>query len=466
MADDRLKSAVTLLCEKASKVFISKRIGKIIGDLFDQDVCYFDEKFIGRIESFEKHLNVNVVFFISRRLSFLWLFLLFKGLRKKYEYYIFPSIDDPRWIVPASFLNFDGMVRPSTFKAKLAIKIFKLLLRFNLGQLIFPYRICIYKSCDRTSRCDNIVTQIASGLSKNYLGRVLYLGSFGPLQKTTIEIFNGGKVACYAKVASNDRTKHALFCENNALLYINSLNLKETLVPQLIEYSSIKAHSLMVLVQSPLVGKDILSYSGVVSNSLSELYIKTAKNCSQKYDFYLRNLLNELECRNVDSLNLIHVKSLFLANEVIGKIIKLKNDVPHILVYSHGDFTRWNIREKDGKLCVFDWEEAKFRTIGYDIFHFFLIEYVLVDKNFNVDSYYENIFKLIDSNEALLGGVFYNKPETLRLSLSLYLIDIISVYLWHQNLHREENYPKKDNIDMILKFSCSLLELLKGDSLE
>ena len=40
------------------------------------------------------------------------------------------------------------------------------------------------------------------------------------------------------------------------------------------------------------------------------------------------------------------------------------------LVFSHGDFTPWNMRRTEDTYWVFDWEHCGYRFIGYDLIHF------------------------------------------------------------------------------------------------
>ena len=53
-----------------------------------------------------------------------------------------------------------------------------------------------------------------------------------------------------------------------------------------------------------------------------------------------------------------------------------------VYTFSHGDFAPWNMKKKDGKYIVFDWEHCGFRFYGFDLIHYlFQVENLLNNKS-------------------------------------------------------------------------------------
>lgn len=63
-----------------------------------------------------------------------------------------------------------------------------------------------------------------------------------------------------------------------------------------------------------------------------------------------------------------------------SKEIKIIDGIPY--TFSHGDFAPWNLKMKDGKYILFDWEHCGIKFYGFDLIHFiFQIENLLNKKS-------------------------------------------------------------------------------------
>lgn len=117
---------------------------------------------------------------------------------------------------------------------------------------------------------------------------------------------------------------------------------------------------------------------------------------------------------------------------LIAKIVK---DDKIELSFSQGDFTPWNMYERNGKIALYDWEFASFeRSRGFDYFHFIIQQGVLVDHKS-----WSTIYK--DIKEECVGEfgnqLFNNDLEKLNEYLKWYLlINCIS------SLKTYTNHPK------------------------
>lgn len=377
---------------------------------------------------------------------------VFKSLNITSEYLVIPSFENPRWIISTSAKNLGGMMNPTSAKARAAKIMLRIALSLKIGHLIFPHRIIGYQSQQEEVRRSHIM-DICESLSVCDGYTSLYLGSFGPLQKTTVEFLGQGEVKFYGKFSDNLIAKGALISELNALKFLSKLSLKNTYYPKVYKYIDINSTNISCLIQTPFLTKEKCEgYTKILSNSLTEIFSSTFNKHQTSLD-YFRRIEEKIRALNIDNsrYNMI----VLLSKKHIGLDIDI--------AYSHGDFTRWNIFLDNEKACIFDWEEAEYRPIGYDLFHFHVIESVLVNKK-NVIEFYSTVLDIC-TNTSIFNG-FLVKIDTLNLYLELYAVEMITTYLWHSELHQSEGYMAKDNINHMLDFLYSLLGLIDRNNYE
>lgn len=466
MKDNRLLTPIWFLFGLYAKVYMPRFLYKTVftdcGRKRQSDSLFsFDELCLSEIdvESSLFDADCPLVFFTTKRYSPLSSFLSRFNLNKIAEYCVVPSFDNPRWLVPAKSFNLGSMVNPSSLKACVAILLFRFFNFFGLGHMIFPHRISCYSSSKERGIGLLNDDRYFNGCQSDSVCSV-YLGSFGPLQKTTFEFVDADLSGCYAKVSDNKRTHQSLDNEKKALSFMAQLGLKNIIVPDLVGLHDIPGTDFRVLMQSSLPCRNKPNHlSNTLSLALTELHKNTLTNDSLIYCGHLKNVLSSVSGNRPQNSNNLHQESVDIVREEILYHLKNKS---HFLTFSHGDFTRWNVFEKNEHIYAFDWEEAKYRTVGYDFFHFVLIENLLVHCNDNIHEYCSSIREQAINNNQFLNGFFYKKESRLWHCLRIYLIEIISVYLWHAYIHAEEGYPKKENIDHILKFCVDLVKYLRG----
>ena len=148
---------------------------------------------------------------------------------------------------------------------------------------------------------------------------------------------------------------------------------------------------------------------------------------SSNYDSqlkYVEHLNAELGLIDVDYLSSLELTYYFKVLNKLTDVEKLNRSTFLRMSFSHGDFTRWNVRLKSDSICVFDWEEAKFRPLGFDVFHYCLVETVLINKNVDVDSF------LKFAKRSFLKGpsddLYDHKVRNFQLYISIYMIEQVA----------------------------------------
>ncbi|MBE9489609.1 MAG: phosphotransferase [Bacteroidetes bacterium] len=446
MNDNRIKTTLNLLCSTDYSTYVSGHLAEL---------ALFKDLNLNEASSTE-----NIFCITDGRLSWPMVFSNKKNIHKVEEYFVVPSFANPRWIIPVNSSGFGQMVKPSSMKAKAALLIFKYLYVLHLGWLIFPSRIRRYTfgngniSTHLSNVCNELNDCVSSG--------VIYLGSFGPLQKTTVEFSGVNGVAYYAKISDNNRAKDTLLAEEKALKFVNGLFLSVAVIPKCKGLFSIDNTNLSFLIQTPLnAANQCVCISNVLSKAITEIHNATLKHDIGFYFSGMKILERNLTSNEISFFNGLQLKIFTKTKDVHTVLLKDDKCKKLYLSYSHGDFTRWNINVDKKHAYIFDWEEAGFRPVGYDVFHFELIEYVLVHHQDEPSIFYAKLVRLFSLDEKLLEGFFCNDELLMSFYLKLYLVQLVDVYLWHAFVHNSELYPVKDNIDKVLIFACEFLNYLE-----
>lgn len=456
MKDNRINTALKLLYPNDVNYFIAEKLTKLASirnianqyQLNEQDYT---------ANGFENPLRL-IVCLSSERFSNLQKGLYSQGARQVDEYIVIPSFSNPRWLVPSKLKNIGSMINPSSFKAKIALALYKLFSRINLGYLIFPHRIHSYSQNPEVNKAD-LQESLLYQCKQKGLG-VVYLGSFGPLQKISLEFQDDQQISGYGKVSCNNITKHCLINEKSALDFVNNLNLKYLKTPTCGEVLDFRNKDLNCLIQSPLTAKEhCINLSPIIVKALTELYQVTAKSDKVNSQGYLSYLKGELCKLDKNKFTLFQTQCLVEAMTMLESLLPSSELLR--LCFSHGDFTRWNIRIDKKYLYAFDWEEGKIRPVGHDLFHFDMVETVLVKNAQVTSSTYSRLLEMCKDDSSLFDGFFYQNEELFQIYLIVYLIELINVYLWHADFHTAPGVPNKDNIDQILKYATDLLYAIR-----
>lgn len=172
--------------------------------------------------------------------------------------------------------------------------------------------------------------------------------------------------------------------EFTTLQSLHNIELKNFVIPK--ECFWVKNEKIEALFEEDVFAdkKQIsLCLEDTILNSSVELAIKSRSNI-------LYNYLNKLK-EDIHKINL-SLKLLDLIKFNISLIEK--QNVPVVL--THGDFVKYNIKKKDNKLAIVDWEFSREGLPLFDLFHFIFQGYIQI-KKYSC----EKAFKKLFSNKNL-----------------------------------------------------------------
>lgn len=376
------------------------------------------------------------------------------------EYSVFPGWTNPRWFVPRGRSLWLGkmsrMIQPSRVVAKIAVAIFRFLKVFDKAHYLFPCRLIVAHNSNISFL--NFFEELGMGVKTG----IVYTGSFGPLQKFTVELLRGDdNPFAYVKFGHNEIARQAIQNERKALNRVATLALSKIATPMLIDVQLPEIFCARTLIIKKLDGgKQLQHITDTVISGLAELFVATQDSGSTsviEYSNILANSLQGLDCSGINQeFNKIRDDVVSILHKFVTHF---DGSVMLPLGLSHGDFTRWNVRADEEKIYAIDWEEAAMRPLGHDLLSYLLAEYLLVAQsqpeqvtprivedvtNGMLNMYIEKIGITKDSftcDNALLGIFFFS--EVLRSNL------------WHIEMHTRYNYPEKKSLADLVKISWS-----------
>lgn len=374
---------------------------------------------------FGKDIDSNMKVYISesRVMKEPWVAKL-KKLNSKchHSYVVIPSLAKARWIIDTRFIFNSATVKPSSFKARIALIMFRFFWSMGLKRIIFPARINIISDFK-----NGPFARLKSMLhEREYVG-CFYFGAVGPLQKITLEIASKKKCTGYIKLASTELARLQLNNEINALSYMHAKEIECIELPNHTGPNEIVGKNNYLVFRQTAVSSNYFpnSASPQIFKCLSEIAIKTKDNNPYKANKYLNELRNKLSTMG-ELMSTVIGEDFML---VINKIDEIEAHSENLtMTFSHGDFTRWNIRLKDEDLCIFDWEEGNFRPLSHDLFHFIFAEFVLVQNKTHFPAFYRESLSSF-SETWLCDDRISLHDYSFNDLLYLYLLWLTSYYL-------------------------------------
>lgn len=332
------------------------------------------------------------------------------------EFYVVPSIEKPRWIIASDAAQRCRLINPTNAGARLAWFLFRFLQSYGLGRFIFSNRIILDKDIKMFG--SNVFGELIQPHDQIV---AFYIGAVGPLQKFTIEVRSSDNSTSFIKFGVSERAKSAIRKEVAGLNLISSLGVK---VAELPRYQSMNEefneNKPLAFRQQAVSATELPDqYSLQISDFLVELADLSAAARRPDFD-RIRYDLGALVISGE-----LPAKYNRVINKLIGSFDDSEMNVSICL--SHGDFTRWNLRESKGKLCIFDWEEVDYRAFGHDLFNFCFAEVVLVAGHTEVE-------KLLEiSKPKFLRLVAETKADRVRADnfsyyFNLFMLDRIRYY--------------------------------------
>ena len=315
-----------------------------------------------------------------------------------------------RWIWPAHlkeplFLKFYNI---AGHRAKLFATIVRLIFLLGLQRLFFKTIKVSIQEDKKSIRPFSMHSDWA-----------LFMGTPGPNRKSIFYIhrkFN----PVFLKVACTKEAKLLIENEHRAILELREKGILSFEFPKVIGRSN------------DMIQLGDVSEGGRRNPEFGEIHLNALKSFSDKTSG--RSALHDLKIWNDAKTALHNLNKKDDSRIPKGMLLKLNTlmnsmdkSMSIVTSMSHGDFTPWNMYEKNGKLHVYDWEYTrKASPLGYDAFHFIMQHGILVNRKSWKEIYNE-------IREKLDAGIFSDLPanpeENTNLYLKLYLIINSIIYL-------------------------------------
>lgn len=270
----------------------------------------------------------------------------------------------------------------------------------------------------------------------------LFLGSPGPNQKTTLQVFREKQILGYVKWTDSPDIAASFEAETQTLRYLNAVGVKH--IPVALYCG--KADGKYVFVQSTtksLHSSVPSAFSAKHVAFVEELNRKTMKEMPLEDtalygDFqYLRTLLDSLS----PSVQRVFEEAIPLVENYYR--------TQSTYCFMHGDFTPWNMYEDKGMLYPFDFE---FAAMGYpsymDLVHYFLQVCILaenktLDGTFATLETQKHLIPVKEVDYLILAYLLYILTHYMRLYKGRFLYDDNSFQIWIGLIEKYNRICKK-----------------------
>lgn len=277
-----------------------------------------------------------------------------KGDRK---YLVFPNVSFPRIIIPV--LNWRVYARGLKVQNTAS---FKNRIIKNIILLIYPLlKLLSYQKVSITPEFNSILQILRNKVGfENLLEYSFFIGtSSSNNRKLTILLIN-------KHYSSLGIIKYPLMKDSEAyirneyetLIKLSQYQFNNLIIPQ--KFKSIFVNGKEILFQ-----EDIFGGASTLKNKLNSIIVNASIELSdytRKTDVidYFNNLIKNALKLPIDNNIINHLKEK--AQEII------KKQVPLITI--HGDFVLYNMKMKNSKLALIDWEYSRSGLPLFDLFHF------------------------------------------------------------------------------------------------
>lgn len=303
--------------------------------------------------------------------------------KKAARYIIFPSLKNPRWIFPDDktyICNAGNLVKPTTFLAKVAWRLFKILISLGFpASFAFPILWLSHYDAESTLLSHNLILHLEAHLNHKPLDFILYTGVAGPFQKFTAQVMDSsGQIICFAKMSCTPFGKWKIRSEAKNLRLLSNYRFKYLQHPLILADSTYDGYK--VLIQSSPDASFTnpgLDLRDIHLNALAELFTVTAK-----FDLTFGALVSAArEALVIENKHSILLRSAEIILNAADQLVSVFPDNPIVIGFSHGDFSPWNILCDSNQLYLYDWELGKYRTPYWDILNYVSHRELLVSKN-------------------------------------------------------------------------------------
>lgn len=282
------------------------------------------------------------------------------------SYIAIPDMASPRYIVPADRALAARIVRnfgaSGTRRDSVRNRAMQLILR-SVGQIPFHSEMLLVEGANGPH-----------GTIEDHLSRTLgqpvsigvHLGPPRANRKPVIQVVDKqGHVIAFAKLGINETTRRLVRREGKALTQLQRAELGQVQVPRVLHRGVWSGCELLVLAPLPVPPRRRAVSSTLLNQAMSTVALSGGtRTLSIGESSYVEAL--------VQSARMIGDASL--GNQLMDRLTELRS-VDHEIPFGswHGDWTVWNMAQRDKSLLVWDWERfASNVPVGFDALHYAL----------------------------------------------------------------------------------------------
>ncbi|MCK9544143.1 MAG: hypothetical protein M0R03_19160 [Novosphingobium sp.] len=367
-------------------------------------------------------------------------------LYKSKEYIIIPNILNPRWFVPKNRIiikKIGKFVKPTHIFSWIAWKITLIFNIINKIDIIYHDKIYLKKS---TNKFYYIKPKF------NNSEFVIFTGAKGLYQKFTIqEMSPAGDILLFHKIGYNKYSRNRIKKEYEGLKFISNSDMNTFKVPKIIDFYEIDTFLVLCLSPASTDFKNLIwDFSPFHQKALFE--INNSLFTSIKKDIFINDKLNNIDkLKNHGVIESEYINNLYHACDLIKSKLKYFDDIK--LVFSHGDFSPWNVLSNKYSIFIFDWEMSEYRSQLWDYFNFIYHLYIL-KRGFSLKNISRKFIKDQKWYCSMIDG-----GNFIVLHLS-YVVDILSHYFFQWTIMKEENIETPRTINKVISSFLKILRIL------
>jgi thymidylate kinase len=354
------------------------------------------------------------------------------------------SINNPdgttRWVWPAElkkplFLKFYNL---GNIRSGLFYLLIQLIFICRLQKLIFRHTSIFVK--ENSNELE---------VSQRFNKWALFTGTAGINRKAILyHEING--VGTFRKIATTDNAVKLLKNESQALNRLFASNVRNFCFPDIVKSTE------------GVIELSDISNDGVRLKQYTDLHTSALVELNEISSFLAP--LHELSSWNELKSDLHVVKEKNdprIPKGMIRKLEKLieatNESLPIEISMSHGDFTPWNMFERDMKLHIYDWElSSPLRPLGFDAFHFIMQQGILVDRKNWIAIKKEIDLKIDSFTFSQLSKFNMSKREQyLELYLIFNCVNYLKIYSQQKNWHTQVNWLLQTWTEALNEFSVN-----------
>ena len=265
----------------------------------------------------------------------------------------------------------------------------------------------------------------------------IQIGSAGPYQKASVLLMSArGEEFALAKVALADSANQRVRAEAGWLRNLDGIPPLREHVPHLLAEGAAgngRRYLVTTLAPGTRMTRSFTSGHRAFLGKLARVHREPAKFPASPCSSQLETMLAQLDAY----VPRIGAETL---HDAMRDCREMLRDWAGPFVVAQGDFAPWNIRMRDDRLFVFDWEYARRGANPLmDLYNFFVIQRALSARPVS-NGFLANVTRLAEETARALYPEWKWRPRALSALLLAYLLEVILSYT-HASGRLERTHP-------------------------